>query len=455
MQSLFSLSLYYTRYLLQKRAFVYIVILLLFLGFYIIPNPASSYVTFYIKNTAPYPNKYWIGNLAAVFSNLIISFLLLFIILGEKEKEISQKTYYLEDTSYLGRFFKYSSKVLALFFFSLIFLSILNLTLSINNSEDISFTDSILPIIYFCIPHLFVWSIFCFIVEYYTPYKSMKYLIYFITVFFIFSNDKLFKLIGLSELAEYLGRYTHSVDYSAGVISKSNKLKFITIKEPFYPLYYNYKLLWMLIGCAVIYLVSKIKIYRSISAVNQEKIETGSLFPIKVTPHSAQNMVAFKIANPSNLLLKDLFLFSQSFSKMNAFFIILFWCISFFIPYNGQKVLLPSLFLISITINNNYLYKLFFYDIAYLEKLAPYNRVYIWLSKFSVYFAFLIFLSVPHLIQIPSYEVLHIVLNLFLLSVFIVSLTAFLKNSVLADIIYIIVFASYFSGFPVLNILRF
>ena len=456
MRTFIDLSIFYLKYLLKKNSFVYIVLFLLFIGFYIIPSPNASYVTFYMKNTTPISNKYWIGNLAAVFSNLIISFFLIFIILGEKEKEINQKIFYLEDTSPLDKVIKYSYKILAIYSISCIFLIILNTTLSIVNFKVFGLSQFFIPILYFCLPYLLLWSVFCFFVEYFIPYKGLKYFFYYTTLIIIFSHDELFKLIGVSELGLYLGNYTHSSDYSVGLLRKSQDLKFIKINKTFHPIFYSYKILWIFFTCILIIIISKLNLQRKLEIIEQDKVKINDSLPnqsLNKTYHL--NKVPLQVSSSFyKLLEKDFFLLSQTFSRMNIFFILLTWILILFLSNSSQKILLPIIFLLCLPLSSNFLCKLYFYDLSYLEKISIFGKIPIFISKMLMIIGVYTFLVSTYFLSIPLEKIILVITYLFGLAFLQLFLINYFKNSILVDILYIILFTSYFSGYPIINILQ-
>ena len=121
MKSLLPISVLYYKYLINKKSFIICSIILIIIGLFLIPSQNSDYVTFYIGKVSPIPNKYWIGYLSSIFSNFIISFLILFMIIGEKEKEILNFTYTQIDTSKLSTFYKALYKIIGLFFIGTFF----------------------------------------------------------------------------------------------------------------------------------------------------------------------------------------------------------------------------------------------------------------------------------------------------------------------------------------------
>jgi len=456
MSSLYYLTIYYTKYLLRKKIFINCALILLIIAYFIIPNKEASYVTFYINNTAAIPNKYWIGNLGAVFSNFAISLLIFFIILDERENEIKRETFQLEDTSDIKKILLYSHKIFSIFIISLLYLFILNLGLYIINFKEISLFPFILPILYFCFPYLFVISVLAFIVEYFITIKGLKYIVYFSLIIFILPQDKyLFNIMGISELVLYLGKYVHSYDYGAGILLKSDDLRFIEIRNQINPLFVWHKFIWILASLLLIIIISKFKISRKLSVVDEDKIGTN----INASVFNKTNFIfGTKIKQRisfSTLLLKDSFMLFNAFGKINLFTIIIFWCALYIAPLSINRFLLPLLFLFCLPVNSNFLCKLFFYDLNYLEKQSPFKKQEIISSKVIVLFLMYIILLTPYLLRCDDLiKIVCVILCFLFLAVVQTLITNYLKNNVLIDIIYIIIFASYIAGQPILNILQ-
>ncbi|MDO5615456.1 MAG: hypothetical protein Q4G16_04640 [Cruoricaptor ignavus] len=456
MSIFFHQTIYYLRYLLKKKTFSYLVVLLLVLSFFIIPSPDADYVTFFIGKTTAVPDKYWLGNLAAVFSNISISIILFYMILGEREKEIKQKLHHYEDTSVISRFAINFYKIVALYTVSLIFLFILNGLLILANIGTVDILQYIRSLVYFCIPFLFLFAVICFVVEYFVPYKGLKYILYYGLFMIIFTKDKiLYNPIGIYELSLYLGEYINQYNYSVGILAKSQNLSFIEIKDFPEWLFLPSKILWVVVALVTAVFFSKIKISRKISVVEQDKniVKITTTQPTKYQHSKAgvRKSFAFPI-----LLQKDFYLFSQAFSKSNIFVLVIFWVLIFFTSGFLQHMFLPLLFLFSLSVNGNFLCKLFYYDISYTEDLSPFSKTARWLSKFIILLSFYTVLLVTYFLSIGiGVKAISIIIGFAGLAAIQISLSTYLKNSTLIDIIYIVIFATYLAGSPLINILQY
>jgi hypothetical protein len=446
------LSFLYTKYLVKKRAFINCILLLLVIGFYLIPDQDATYVTFYINNISALPNKFWIGNLGAVFSNVIISFLLLFMILGEREKEILQNSCLLEDTSPLKKTFKLLYKILALYFVSLIFLIVLNISLIVKNFHEINFIYYVFPLIYFSLPYLFVLSVFSFSIEYFVSKKLLKYPL-FLTVFFIvlFNDKQAFDIIGINELHNYLAHKTNtSAHFAIGYLPKSDKIESVSIENFLFPLFFYKKIMWILIASGTIFLLSKINISRQLSFTLKTPIISDDFF--NKDKYEYKNIPISKNITFKNLFLKDVYLFSFSFNRFKLLIIATLWLLMFFISIETHYMLLSFIILFSIEINSQFLCKLFFYDLQYKEKQSPFNSSSIFFSKLLILMLFYVLILVPHIFSIDINSIIYILFVFVILATLQILISNYFKNNVAIDIIMITIFASYLTGNPIINI---
>lgn len=454
MQNIFQLSIFYFLYLLKKRVVINCILILLVLGFLSIPNKNANYVTIYFGDIAALANQYWIGNLASIFSNIIISFLLLFVVLGERENEILQNTYALEDSSPIKKIFKNSYKILGLYFISIFFLFVLNLSLIIANFKQINLLYFILPILYFSVSYLFILSVFTFLVEYFIK-KRLKYIVFF-TVFFLalFCNKYLIDLFGIQELYSYLGLNEKiSSDFVIGYMPKSSLSSIIEFNKVLMPKFIYKKVLWILIAFIIIILISKKNISRKITIAKENILVDENIIKdeskIRFTKKSVAKTLSYK-----TLFLKDFYLFTHSFSKKNIVFIGVLWASLFLIQIvDVFKILLPLIFLSCLFINGQFLCKLHYYNLGYLETMAPFNQLKISISKFLIVFAFYTILLIPYFIKIETHTILLILFNFLILSTLQILISNYFKNNILLDVILISIFASYLTGTPIINIL--
>jgi hypothetical protein len=443
-------SLYYT-YLIKKKSFIFCTLILIVLGLFLIPGKDADYVTFYMGNISPATNKFWIGNLSAIFSNVIISWLLLHILTGEREKEILNYTYVQEDLSFYNSFFKALYKILGLFFAGITFLFILNITIFIQN---INFAGPyfILPLLYFSVPYILIVAGLSYFVEFYIKNRFLKYTVYYVLVFFIMFNDKLFLgILGIHELNFIINKSISETNHFAiGYLPKS-RLHIISLQEPILPIFWLNKLVALVLFIPTVYLLSKIPVNRKLSTIKMltDFPQKGSeLKSIKFSFSQINKDLSF-----FNILQKDFYLFSHSIDKTAIYAILIIWILLFPVKEDFLKFLLPLLFFFTLFINK-FLTRLSLYNIDYAEKISPYKNFEIVLSKNAIIFAFYVLLLIPLLIKHSFTQNMYVLLSFFILTCFQVIMSRIFRNNTFIDILLIILFATYLTGKPILNIFQ-
>ncbi|MGO4710524.1 hypothetical protein AB4Y90_15755 [Chryseobacterium sp. 2TAF14] len=459
MKELINLSLLYTKYNIRKKNFLIFTVVLLVLGFLLIPNEKAEYVTFYIGNISVYPNKFWIGNIGAVFSNIIISILLFFFIVGERENEIISNKYYLEETSIYNSFYKNLFKIAALFFISIIFLIILNVSLIASNfSYGINIFAYLKSLFYFSVPFLFFITSIIYFLEIYIPKKTSKILIFFVIILIILFNDRFINIIGLNELYIYIDKISHTQNYFAiGYLKKSERIRLLALHSYNAPLFIVVKLFWLLLTFVLMYVVSLMKTPdpSAIFDKTAANIQAGHKSTKNIPRNFLQNIVPLQL-DFFSLIKKDIVQLSQVYTQKRIVAILFIWIILFLTPItNVQKLLLPILILYVIYLNKDFISKLYIYDLGYFILISPFKRLKIFLSQTAVISFLYLFVCLPHLIKLDYRTSLLVILNLIIVSILQVLTINLLKRSLLVNIILIILFSSYLTGKPIINLLLF
>jgi len=443
-------SLYYT-YLIKKKSFIFCTLILIVLGLFLIPGKDADYVTFYMGNISPAPNKFWIGNVSAIFSNVIISWLLIHILAGEREKEILNYTYVQEDLSFLSSFFKALYKILGLFFIGMTFLFILNITIFIQNIE-LTGPYFIFPLLYFSVPYILIVAGLSYFIEYYIKNNFLKYAVYYILVFFIMFNDRFFLgILGIHELNFIINKNISETNvFAIGYLPKS-RLHIISLQEPILPLFWLNKLGALVLFVPTVYLLSKIPINRKLTTIKMftDFSQKGSeMKSIKFSFSQIKKDLSF-----FNILQKDFYLFSRSIDKTAIYAILIIWILLFPVKEDFLKFLLPLLFFFTLFINK-FLTILSLHNIDYAEKISPYKNFEIVLSKNVIIFAFYVILLIPLLIKHSFTQNMYVLLSFLILTGFQVFMSRVFKNNTFIDILLIILFATYLTGKPILNIFQ-
>jgi hypothetical protein len=443
-------SLYYT-YLVKKKSFIFCTLILIVLGLFLIPDKDADYVTFYMGNISPAPNKFWIGNLSAIFSNVIISWLMIHILAGERENEILNYTYIQEDLSFLSPFFKALYKILGLFFIGITFLFILNITIFIQNIK-LAGSYFVLPLLYFSVPYILIIAGLSYFIEFYIKNKIFKYATYYIFVFFIMFNDKFFLgILGIHELNFIINKNISETNlFAIGYLPKS-RLHIISLQEPIFPIFWLNKLAALLLFILTVYLLSKIPINRKLTTIKTltDFSQKGSeMRSIKFSFSQIKKDLSF-----FNILQKDFYLFLHSIDKTAIYAILIIWILLFLVKEDFLKFLLPLLFFFTLFINK-FLTRLSLYNIDYAEKISPYKSFEIILSKNVIIFVFYVILLIPLLIKHSFTQNLYVLLSFFILTFFQVIMSRVFRNNTFTDILLIILFATYLTGKPILNIFQ-
>ena len=443
-------SLYYT-YLIKKKSFVFCTLILIVLGLFLIPGKDADYVTFYMGNISPAPNKFWVGNLSAIFSNVIISWLLIHILAGEREKEILNYTYVQEDLSFLSSFFKALYKIMGLFFIGMTFLFILNITIFIQNIE-LTGPYFIFPLLYFSVPYILIIAGVSYFIEYYIKNNFLKYAVYYILVFFIMFNDRFFLgILGIHELNFIINKNISETNvFAIGYLPKS-RLNIISIQEPIFPLFWLNKLAALVLFIPTLYLLSKIPKNRKLSTIKMLTDSSQKGSEIKFIKFSFSQIK--KDLSFFNILQKDFYLFSRSIDKTAIYAILIIWVLLFPVKEDFLKFLLPLLFFFTLFINK-FLTRLSLYNIDYAENISPYKNFEIVLSKNVIIFVFYVILLIPLLIRHSFTQNMYVLLSFFILTGFQVIMSRVFKNNTFIDILLIILFATYLTGKPILNIFQ-
>jgi hypothetical protein len=458
--SFLQLTTIYFRHLINKKTFLLCVVLLVLLGFFLIPNENSNYVTFYCNNSSIVSNEYWIGNLSGVFSNLIIYLLLFFIIAGDKEKDIVSGYYINEDLSPLHPFFKNLYKISAIYLISLLLLLVLNLSLILANIQNVNIVLFITPILYFCIPFLLLVSTLCYFIEYLLDNKYLKYFIYYsIFIILIMYDDKLLYITGNSELFLFYKNLNVPVkNFAIGFISKEKVLNLITVKRFIKPNFTYYKLLLIIFTILSTYLLSFIRIKRSFTTNDSDDLAYLNNYStdIKNDDFSIENISNVSQADLSliSYLKKDFFLFRVSISNKSLSLFFLFWILSFIVQENFFLFILVILLLLSTKVNDFFLGKPYFYNTFIYEKLYSFPYILYFISKFIIVLGFYCLLLFPYFLRIGEIQIiLLLILNFSIISILQLASIHLLKNTTVANIILIVMYVSYVSKSPLIDIL--
>lgn len=451
-QSLLKLSYLEFKKLAQKRIIFFCMTLLIICGFLLIPREDATYITYYYGKTAIVNNKYWIGNIAGVFSNIIIYILLYLVVAGSREKDIISGLVYYEKSASFSKAFINLYKILAIFFLSIFFLIILNISLIATNYHQVSVLIYIIPILYFSVPFLFLTSFIVFFIEYLVSNRIFKYIIYYSILLLIIAFDEnLFHIIGNSELAQYYNDLNISSDnYAIGVISKQNIQKLVTIGHFILPKNISYKLILIFLTFLSIYIFSLFPTNMNIS-LDTQKSESIGKKSIYVKEIFLDKPVKY-VYSFYHLIYKDLYLLYKSFSSNEKFAIIIIWIIILLGKQIFTTQLISLIFIVSLNPISIFIAKQYIFNTETYEKTAPFSALKMHLSKIIVVILFNYFLLFPLLILIQNKEFTTVLINFTIISFIQYISINLIKDTFLTNIILLIIYGSYFTSAPLLNL---
>lgn len=451
-QSLLILSYLEFKKLAQKRIIFFCMTLLIICGFLLIPREDANYITYYCGKTAIVNNKYWIGNIAGVFSNIIIYILLHLVVAGNREKDIISGLVYYEKSASFSKAFINFYKILSIFFLSIFFLIILNVSLIATNYRQVSVLIYIVPILYFSVPFLFFTSFIVFFIEYLIGNRILKYIIYYSILLLIIAFDEnLFQIIGNSELAQYYNDLNISSDnYAIGVISKQNIQNLVTIDHFILPKNISYKLIFIFFTFLSIYIFSFFPTNMNIS-LNNQKVELIGKKSIRVKEIVLDKPINY-VYSFFHLIYKDFYLLFKSFSSNEKFAIIIIWIIILLGKQIFTTQLISLIFIISLNPMSIFIAKQYIFNTETYEKTAPFSEVNIHFSKIIIVVLFNYFLLFPLILQFHNNEFMPILINFTIVSIIQYISINLIKDTFLTNIILLIIYGSYFTNAPLLNL---
>ena len=473
MNTIINLAKIHANYLYHRKTFAYSLIILVAICFFIIPNKDSTYATFYIGKYTGEVNDVWVGSLGSIFTNLILSFVGFFFLEGSyKNKRDSGFGNLIRVTSSSNRIVlshQWLSYVCVLSVFSV--LMIVSLFL-VNYTQSFNFLTFIKPFIYFNFPYIFILSSIILIFDVFIGHRLLKILSFIFSVFFIASPliGPNLDLIGVNEFVEVVKdkfnqmQELQNEDYSIGYVHKAKNLTYLKIEQINWWTGINmYRRIALLpLSAFIIFLFSFIfKRYSIKGKTLKQSKKKKSLSPAKkyhkqFQLESALYFKSLPIINNSfvSLLSSYFVIFKTSFSKFQLTSMVILWIASFFIgPTIASKIIISIVFLLGFNIYDKFINIDNIKSLVFSFDVSVYSTSGRLLSKSLILFTFFIICATPLFLFKTIDSSLMTVAYLLTLSILSTLLSYLLKGTKLLEIAYIILFASYFSGHPVLNIL--
>jgi len=265
-------------------------------------------------------------------------------------------------------------------------------------------------------------------------------------------NDNFFLgILGIHELNFIVNKNISEANlFAIGYLPKS-RLHIISLQEPIFPIFWLNKLVALSLFLLMVYFLSKIPTNRKLTTLNtltDFSQKSLGMKPITFSYSHIRKNLSFL-----NIIEKDFYLFSRSISKTAIYAILMIWVLLFLVKEDFFKFLLPLLFFFTLFINK-FLTKLSLYDIDYAEKISPYKSFEIIFSKNSIILVFYAILLIPLLIRHSFTQNLYVLLSFCVLTFFQVIMSRIFKNNTFIDILLIVLFATYLTGKPILNIFQ-
>ncbi|KAA0129777.1 hypothetical protein FY557_03435 [Chryseobacterium sp. SN22] len=456
MKALPLISLYNLRLFFKHTYFKYILAIIMILGFFMIPNPKSDYVTFTVGNYTGASNLIWISNLTPVYINAIFALLSLFISQNLKNREMANHTYINFRLSVKSNFRLLMYRVVSLFLYLTILAFILEIIILFINYQSYNVILYLIPFIYFTVPYLFFLSAVCTVIDYLVDLKFLKYVLYFGFIIFVYNTDirHLLDITGIQELMDnFLQVNTKNNDsFILGKI-KNKDVQYINFQHFITPKKWIDKL--YLFPLAFIIVLSASFLFKRYSSV-KNKEQNQSPVKKEAKPSFVQQAVylpKYPVYSFSfiSLLKAECFLLSHSLSRNLRLTAFVLWVLAFVAQGNIRILLIASIFITILPLNQNYLAGKYTNNTLYAEKISGYPPLLFILSKFLLFLVYIV-IVIP-VLDYSSFEVnLFILIKLLFLFLFQLAYTAFVKDYLMVEIIMIIIFSSYFSGVPVYQI---
>lgn len=449
--SLFNLKLFFTH-----TYFKYILVIIMIVGFFMIPNPKSDYVTFTVGNYTGGLNLVWISNLTPVYINAIFALLSVFISQNIKNREIVHHTYINFRLSVKSNFQILMYKVVSLFLYLTVLAFILEMIILVINYQTYNPVLYLIPFLYFTIPYLFFLASVCTIIDYLVDVKFLKYILYFGFIIFIY-NTNIRHMLDVTGIQELMDNFSH--------VNSKNKDSFILGKIKYKDVQYvNFKTFiepkrWLdkfyIFPVSVIIVLAASFLFKRYAVIRKTE-QHASPAKSELQPSSVEQKIYQPLSSVSSfgfisLLKAESFLLSHAVSKNLKLTALVLWMLVFFAHGNIKILLVAAVFITLLPLNQNYLAGKYTNNTFYAEKISGYPPLMFILAKFLLFLVYVV-VVIPVLDYTSVEGSLFILVKLLFLFLFQLAYTTLIKDYLLVEIIMIIIFSSYFSGVPVYQI---
>lgn len=462
----FQLAKTYCQVLLNRKGFLASVFLLVLLGLLLIPNKEAAYATFYIGNRIGYPNDFWVGSLGAVFSNIILTFIGFFFLEGIAQKERETGMGYLLRTSPAPNLQLLLHKWLAYTLLLLGFLLILSITLFVVNLRDFNAGTFATPFLYFSVPYVFLLASAIVLSDYLVSQRGLKIALFILISIVLISPvaKGLLDVTGINAFFETVklklqaSGILDSNKYAIGVAQKSGQYQYFTLPTFAWGQQLMPRLLMPIFGLLLIYFGSLVfNRYKNLwpARLNKNNKPGNVAANLRATPSIAMlwntNGQIEPTINYGHLFRAEFNLFYACFRMPQLLAIIALWLGAFFVSQAiAAKILVPLIFLLLFPLYQRYV------NIPNANNMAGSfaSSVYPEKGRLAVKIAIL---GLLYLICLAPILIHHgvafnmvIIYRMLFLSALSVICAQYLKTVKPFEIIYLILFASYLSGSPII-----
>lgn len=456
MKALPLVSLYNLRLFFKHTYFKYILAIIMILGFFMIPNPKSDYVTFTVGNYTGASNLVWISNLTPVYINAIFALLSLFISQNIKNREVADHTHINFRLSVKSNFQLLMYRVFSLFLYLTLLAFILEIIILFINYQSYNVGLYLIPFLYFTIPYLFFLSAVCTVIDYLVDLKFLKYVLYFGFIIFVYNTNirHLLDITGIQELMDNFSQ-VNTVSNDSFILGKiqNEDVQYIHFQHFIAPKKWMDKL--YLFPIVIIIVLGASFLFKRYAGV-KNKEQNQAPAKNKAKPSSVQQNVylpnhAVYAFSFISLLKAEYFLLGHSLSRHLRLTAFVLWILAFVAQGNIKILLVAAVFITILPLNQNYLAGKYTNNTLYAEKISGYPPALFVLSKFLLFLVYVV-VVIPVLDYSSLQVSLFIMMKLLFLFLFQLAYTTFVKDYLMVEIIMIIIFSSYFSGVPVYQI---
>lgn len=468
MKNLVSLTKLYTRSLYAKKAFLYSLILLTTICLFLIPNKDSSYITFYINKYTGDSNSIWVSSLGAIFTNLILSFIGFFFIEGSYTKEKKSGFGSIVRATIASNKVLLLHKWLAYLIILFSFLALIILSLYFINFKLFNFVTFTYPFLYFNVSYIFILSSIILVLDIFVQYRGLR-IIFFIGLIIYISSPLVnsnFDFLGFNEFSSVIkNNFSEKYNiignsYAIGFIKNTTNFIYLKLDNINWLNNFRFKIIYIPISLFIIYVFTFIfnRYYiggeKRIFKTTQNFTATQTYLNLKIDNINYSEIKPVTTKSFSSLFNLYFIILKNSFSNLNIIIKIILWVISFFLTRElSSNIIIPLILLLSfnifdkfIDIDNKELLKFSFTTSCYSEN----ERLFI---KILVLSTFFIICIIPILSFNPVHNSLYTIIYFLFFSTFSVIFNYLTKGVKLLEIFYILIFASYISGYPIFKFL--